>query len=256
MNYGLYIAASGASSQMHRQEVLTNNMANINTVGFRPHTVAIRARDVVRNEDSLGLVDSNAMLEKLGGGVVPVATRLSESQGPLERTGRDLDVAIDGKGFLVVSVGDGDEGLRLTRDGRLAVNEDGVLVTSADGAVVMGDGGEIEIDPSMPVEIASDGSVSQNGGVVGRLQIATVDEAWRLVSEGKGLHRAADGRGLDLMDAPGRVVQGAVEGSGVDAIRTLMGVTTASRSAQTNIEMISMIDENMGMAVSRLGRVG
>ena len=69
MNYGMYISASGALTSMHRLDALTNNLANVNTVGFKPHTPAVKQRDVARVEDDMPLADSNAMLERLGGGV-------------------------------------------------------------------------------------------------------------------------------------------------------------------------------------------
>ena len=256
MNYGMYIAASGASVQLARQEVFTNNLANVGTVGFRPHMMAVRARDVVRVEDGLAGVNSDRMLERLGGGVMPAPVRVSEAQGRLERTGRALDAAIEGKGFFVVRVGPGEEGLRLTRDGRFAIGPDGRLVTSGDGAELVGDDGQaIVVDASRGVSIRGDGVVEQEGVGVGRLRVADVAEAWRLRSVGKGLLADGRGRALKLREASGRVVQGSLEGSGVDALDALMGATGAARAVEGNVRMIGLIAENMQMAIGRFGRV-
>ncbi len=256
MNYGMYIAASGASVNQARQDVFSNNLANVNTVGFRPHMMAIRAREPVRLEDGLVGVDSDRLLERLGAGVMPAPVRVSDGQGPLEQTGRDLDAAIEGDGYFVVRVAPGEEGLRVTRDGRFSISPDGRLVTSADGAAVLGiDGQAIAVNPALPLEIRGDGVLAQGGGAIGRLRIAGVPEPGLLRSVGKGLYASTEGGSPELREASGRVVQGSVEGSGVEALKTLMGVTSASRAAQGNIRMISLISENMRMAISQLGRV-
>lgn len=256
MNYGMYIAASGASVNSARQEVFTNNLANVNTVGFRPHMMAIRARAAARVEDRL-TGDSNAMLERLGAGVMPTPVKISASQGPLEQTGRPLDAAIEGDGFFVVRAAPGQEGVRVTRDGRFAINDEGRLVTSLDGAEVLGEGGRaIRLDPSRSISIRSDGTIAQDGVAVARLRIARVLDLGALRSVGNSLFSTIEGGSPQLDDrASGRVVQGSVEGSGVDEIKTLMDVTGASRAVESNIGIISMINQNMQMAISRLGRV-
>lgn len=257
MNYGLYVTASGISTAMARQDILSNNLANVNTVGFKPMMSAVRARDVVRVEDALPFADSDAMLERLGAGVMPTATRRSGAQGALERTDRPLDVALEGKGFLVAERGAGREGLRLTRDGRLALNGAGELVTAAGGEPVLGVGNaRITLDASLPIEIRGDGAVAQRGAVVARLRVADVDEPSRLAPDGGGMLRAPRGELLELRDGAARVVQGAVEKSAVNPISTMMAVQGASRRAQGGFRMISTIDETMRMAIARLGRVG
>ena len=258
MNYGLYIAASGASVQLARQETFTNNLANVNTTGFRSHVMAVQARNVARVEDHLSGADSNRMLERLGGGVKPAPVLVSSGQGALDTTGRALDAAIDGDGFFVVRVGAGDAGLRLTRDGRFALSPDGRLVTSGDGAEIQSvDGGAIELEPGSQFSIRSDGTVEQNGTAIGQIQLADVADPSRLRSMGEGMFGSADGQALELREDPptGRVVQGSVENSSVDAINELMGATNASREVENNLRMIGMIAENMQMAISRFGRV-
>jgi flagellar basal-body rod protein FlgF len=256
MNYGMYIAASGASTQMARQDVLSNNLSNVNTVGFRPDWMGVRARDVVRVEDDLAFANSNHLLERLGAGVMPSQTQVRTSQGPIQETGRPLDVAIEGEGFFVVQHGTGSDGLRVTRDGRFSIAPDGTLVLAGDGTPVQGrSGSRIRVDPTAPIDIRPDGVIEQRGVPVGRLRIATVTDAARLVKTGNSLMRAPDGQTLQLQDGGGRTVQGAVEGSGVDPIKALIGMTSASRAAQSNMQMISVIDQNMQQAIGRFGQV-
>lgn len=256
MNYGMYMAASSVSTNMARQDVLSNNLANVNTVGFRPDQFMIRQRDPVRVEDHLPFMDSDRMLERLGAGVMPMATRVSQAQGALQQTGSPLDVAIQGDGYLVVRINDpkGD-GVRFTRDGRLTVGPDSKLVTSAGGATVLGESDQpIYVDSNKPIAIDSDGNITQDGGSVGRLQVQTVPNASQLVKDGDNLLTGPARKLVGRTQATGSVTQGSIEMSGTDAIAAMIAVTTASQAAQSGLNVISSINELMGRVIS-LGRV-
>ncbi len=255
MNYGLYLAASGASSAMARQNVYSNNLANASTVGFKPDFIGTRFREAVRQEDNLMWLDSNAMLEKLGGGVLPTATMISLTQGPLRETGDPLDVAIQGEGFLMVTY-QGEPAL--TRDGRLSVSHEGHLVRATDGAEVLDDGGSpITVDRAIPIEITNDGEVMQAGATVGELALVTVPDATQMTKGSDGTFMFNDQ--VNVQDAAQTVnselKQGMVEDSAVNAIGALNAITGASRAAQGNMRMIAAMWEVMGLAVNRLGRV-
>lgn len=255
MNYGLYMSASGLSTEMARQDALSNNLANVNTTAFKPDIFAVRERLAARQEDGLASLPSNAMLERLGAGVMPVAMRIGMSQGPLERTGSPLDVGIQGEGFLVVRVGAGPEGLRLTRDGRLAIGPNGRLVTAANGHPVLDVNDQpITLDPSRPVHIRSGGAITQDGGVVAQLALSSVRDPSRLQKEGNGLLRAPQGARLDRLPATGRLMQEFLEASGTDAITTMTDISSASRAASSATTVISHINQMMGQAVNTLGR--
>ncbi len=256
MNYGLYISASSMSVSMARQDVLANNLANVNTVGFKPDVLSVRQRDAARIEDGLASMPSNDLLERLGAGVMPMPTSVNVSQSPLQKTGRNLDVALEGEGFLVVRAGSGAEGLRLTRDGRLAVASDGTLVTATEGRPLVGANGlPIQVDLRLPLTIETDGTIRQGDDDVGQLQLARVPNPERLIKAGANLLRAAPGETLGISSANPVVQQGFVESSGVNAIDTMMDVTSASRAAQSSARIMGYINELMGAAVNRLGRV-
>lgn len=257
MNHGMYISASGALTSMHRLDALTNNLANVNTAGFKPHAPAVRQRDVARIEDDLPFADSNAMLERLGGGVQLAHTRISFSQGALQQTGNPLDVGIQGDGFLMIR-GDmsGNEAeLHLTRDGRMTLSANGTIVQGTTGRPVLGVGNQpIRVDPSKTLTIDGDGTVKQDGISIGRLRFVDVPDRQRLTKAGDGLFSLSADALEGLRPADGRIVQGELESSSVDEIRALMQVQAAAGDARSNLAMIDYHDRLMDRAINRLGR--
>jgi flagellar basal-body rod protein FlgF len=166
----IYTAMTGAKQVLEQQATVTHNLSNVSTTGFRSQLDTFRAVPVV-----------NAAL--------PTRTFVVDSTvgtdfraGPFQQTGRDLDVAIQGKGWLAVERADGSEGY--TRAGSLKINENGVLQTQS-GLNVLGDGGPISIPPDVHVTIAKDGTISsvESGSrpgqtiQVGRLKLVNPDEA-------------------------------------------------------------------------------
>ena len=210
MNYGLQISASGALASIHQQDALTNNLANINTTGFKPILTGTMFRDAVRQEDGLGHMNSSSLMERLGGGVLAAQTRIDFAQGTLEATDNDTDLAIQGDGFFVV----GDpSNPTLTRDGRFTINNQGTLVMVTNGSPLLSTGNKpIEVDPSLgDLSISSDGTVSQAGETIATIQIANVPDLSNLTKLGSGLFGSKFGNNLDLIDATGIIRQGMLE---------------------------------------------
>ena len=256
MNYGMWISASSVSVNMARQDVMSNNLANVGTAGFKPDSLAVRARDVVRVEDNLPFEDSSDLLERLGAGIMPVPTRTSFSQGPTEQTGRPLDLAIEGAGFLSVE-NDAAGGTVLTRDGRLAISERGELVQASTGSPILSPGGgRISIDRGATITIRDDGEVLQNGVAVGQLALLDAD-ASALRKFGQGLFVVDPGAsGAVRAATTSSLVQGAVEGSSVDPIKAMMGVSAAGRATQGGMRMIGIFNQNLDALINRFGRLG
>jgi len=252
MNYGMYIAASGVQTAMARQDLISNNLANVNTVGFKPDVFMVRQRAPARIEDGLGLIESDRLLERLGAGVMPLPTGIDLDAAALEKTGNPLDVGIEGEGFLTVRAG---SEIKLTRDGRLTMRADGRLVNAASGASVLDESGApVVLNPTLPVRIDADGGVVQGDAQVAKLQLVTVTQPSRLIKNGDNLLGVREGDSFDRRPASGNLVQGFVEGSGVDAIRAMIAVTSASQAAQSGLSTIATINELMTRAIS-LGRV-
>lgn len=254
MSYGMEISATGAWAAIHRQDALTANLANINTVGFKPVMAGAMHRDTVRREDGLANWPSDALLERLGGGVLAAPTMIDFKQGPLLSTEGPLDLAIQGEGFFVV--GDPDRP-SLTRDGRLAMRDDGTLVMASNGLPVLDEAGQpVRIDPAAgSVFVGTDGLVTQGGAPVARLRIADVPDRDALVKVGQGLFADRGGGALTLIAAGGMVRQGHVESSAVDEIDALMQIQNASRAAQSNFGMLDMQNRMLDRLVNTFGRI-
>ncbi len=259
MNYGLYLSASGALSNMHRQDVLANNLANMNTVGFKPDQVDNRQRLPERLESPGGFTDPKLMLERIGGGLFIQPTRADLSQGALTATKNDLDVALDGDGMFVVGDGisSGIEEIRLTRDGRFTLDARGELVLAANGLKVLGeDNRPIRLDPTQTARIDQQGSIIQNGAEVARIQIAAAPDARDLIKAGDNLFRLTDGSKLKAGPAEGMVKQGFTEASAVDPILTMNAMMSAAKAAQANLTMIQHHDHILGQTMNTFARVG
>jgi flagellar basal-body rod protein FlgF len=230
MDRMIYLSMSGAKATMQRQDVLANNLANASTVGFRAELQAFRAVPVLGSGASTRVY----ALETTPG--------YDASAGPVTGTGRNLDVAMKGNAWLAVQGLDGTEAY--TRGGSLDVSADGTLLTRS-GLTVLGDGGPIQVPANSEVVIGSDGTISAKapGGrsaPVGRLKLVTPEAP--LVRGTDGLFRGADG---DLpADANARVQDGALEGSNVSPVETMVAMISAARQFEAQMKMLQTAEAN------------
>ncbi|AMX03187.1 flagellar basal body rod protein FlgF [Microbulbifer thermotolerans] len=236
----LYTAMSGARQSMEQQAVVSNNLANVSTSGFRAQLHALRAVPVQ------------------GDGQLP--TRVSVmastpgadfSAGPVNATGRDLDVALQGNAWLAVQAADGSEAY--TRRGDLQVDANGMLTTA--GRPVIGQGGPIVVPLGASLSMGADGTLSAIGAgedpealaQVGRLKLVDPGET-RLVRGEDGLFRAppdAAGNSAPLpADENARLISGALEGSNVNAVESMVAMIDNARRYEMQIKVIESADEN------------
>jgi flagellar basal-body rod protein FlgF len=253
MSYGLQISASGVFAALYRQDVYANNLANLDTPGFKVDVPTSRPRASVREEDGVWQLPSDRLLERLGAGALLNANMISFAQGSLRNTGNPLDVGIQGEGFFVVRDGDA---TRLTRDGRFTRDAQGMLVMSAGGYPVLGeDGSPVHLPEGSKVVIDARGVIRVDGVVVARLRVVDVPDRTRLTKAGHGLFQSSDDPLQNAQPASGFVRQYALEESGVDEIATIMQITGASRDVEANASMIREHDRLLDRAINGLGRV-
>ncbi len=249
MNYGLWMSAAGLATEVHRQDVIANNVANADTVAFKPDLSFTRERPVAR--EALGATTpARDLLERLGGGVLAADTITDFAQGDLRRTGGSLDAAIEGAGFFAVSDADGE---RFTRDGRFQRDDRGRLV-DLDGRPVLSDRGRQITLGEGEVRIAGDGLISVAGSAVARLRLVA-PPADALVKQGDNLYRLAEGAAAPTA-SNATVKHGFVEGSGVDAIASLADLVESGRAVQAASRFIDLHDRMMELAVNRISATG
>jgi flagellar basal-body rod protein FlgF len=226
----IYLSMSGAKATLQRQDVLSHNLANASTNGFRAEMAAFRAVPIRGDGAS---TRAFALETTIG---------YDDRGGPVQTTGRDLDVALQGRSWLAVQGLDGTEAY--TRAGALEVNADGQLVTTA-GRSVLGDGGPITLPAGARVEVAIDGTVNATVGdgrpqAVGRLKMVTPEGPMQRGED--GLFRAADGNDLPA-DPQARVQGGALEGSNVNAVETMVAMITAARQFEQQMKSLQTAEQ-------------
>ena len=224
MDRMIYLSMSGAKATMQRQDTLANNLANVSTPGFRAELQAFRAVPVQGSGASTRVYS------------LETTTGYDATPGAITSTGRNLDVAARGNAWLTLQALDGTEAY--TRGGSLEVSADGTLTTRS-GLPVMGDGGPLQVPPNTAVSIGADGTVSAKGSdgrstSVGKLKLVTPEAA--LTRGEDGLFRAAEG---DLTaDATARVQDGALEGSNVSPVETMVAMISAARQFEAQMKML------------------
>ncbi len=260
MNYGLYLSASGVLTNMYRQDVFANNLANVQTAGFKRDLPSIRQRDPESIEDGFGSDVSKRLLDKLGGGVLAAQQRINFSPGAMEKTGGALDVALDSpEAFFVVNDGNAppdQSAIRLSRDGRFSRNDEGFLVTLAGGHRVLAIGDRpIRLTDAADVTIDNAGRVLQDGQEVAQLQVTSVTDTDHLVKQGQNLFRFEGQQDQRIPAKLSTMKSGFVESSGVDPMITLTKLIAATKAVTANGNLIRYHDLLMDRAVNVLGRV-
>jgi flagellar basal-body rod protein FlgF len=243
----IYVAMTGAKHALEQQATTANNLANVNTTGFRAQLDQFRAVPVLGD----GLPTRAFVVDSTVGSDL--------SAGSIQKTGRDLDVAIQSPGWIAVQAPDGSEAY--TRNGSMQMNENGELQTST-GLPVLGDGGSISIPPGSQLGIAKDGTVSivpdgsKTGSVtvVGRIKLVNPPEA-DLVRGDDGLFRLKDGSSAE---ARGKVnlVQGALESSNVNAVNEMVNMITVARQYDLQMKMLQNAEGNASKASQLLALNG
>jgi flagellar basal body rod protein FlgG len=246
----MYISAEGAQAQSRRLEIVANNMANVNTVGFKPDVASFQARFAEAIQRGAAQPGDHS-INDLGGGVKIIDVTTSFAPGQLQRTGNDSDLAIIGNGFFAVKGGDGQT--YLTRAGELAIDAEGQLVTQNENRPVLdSSGGPIVLDLEQPWLVTPDGSVQQGETNV---QMALVEPRSfdQLVKVGSNMFRSLAGT-VDVPDEQREVRSGFLEVSGVNSTDQMMAMIETTRAFEANSRMIQNHDTSVGTLISRILR--
>jgi flagellar basal-body rod protein FlgF len=247
MDRALYIAMSGAKQNVVSQTAHSNNLANASTTGFRSDYTQSRAQPVFGDHFP---TRAFAMAERPASDL---------RQGPLQQTGRQMDVSIEGPGWFVVEGADGEEAY--TRAGDLSVDPDGRLM-NARGLQMMGDGGPIVLPPFETIEVGRDGIISIRPQGEAAAAVAEVVQLRLVNPDGKTLEKGTDGLFRIRDRQPGdpganidpnmSLVNGFVEGSNVNAVTELTQVLAMNRQYEMQIKLMKTADENSAAATQLL----
>lgn len=243
----IYTAMTGASQVLQQQAAVSENLANASTPGFRAVLNTFRAVPLMGE----GLPTRTFVVDSTPGA--------DFTPGPFQQTGRDLDVAVNGAGWIAVQGADGKEAY--TRNGSFQVSPNGVLQTRT-GLNVLGDGGPITISPDTEVTFAKDGTISTvpSGGqftsviAVGRLKLVNPPPE-QLERSGDGLFRLKDGT-TATADANVGVAPGSLEGSNVNTVEAMVTMISLARKFDMQMKMLQSADSNARQASQIMSLAG
>jgi flagellar basal-body rod protein FlgF len=245
MDKFLYVAMTGAKETLRAQTANSHNLANASTTGFRADMSAFQSRAVVGSGYASRVYATNG------------TTGWDSTVGAQVSTGRDLDIAIQGDGFIAVQGRDGREAY--TRAGDLRVDPNGQLLNGA-GLPVLGDGGPVSVPPNTSLSIAADGTISivplgqgpETTASVGRIKLVNAPKE-QLDRGEDGLFRMRDGTDLPA-DANIRVGSGALESSNVNAADSMVNMIELARNFELQVKAIRTAEDN-GAASTQLLRI-
>ncbi len=262
MMEGLYIAASGGTKQLKKLDAISNNIANINTQGFKRNLLVYEERTTpfqripwtgsdMRNFNSIQVSDSAVSY-------VQVTQSLTDfAQGPFIKTDNPLDVAIEGKGFFVVNT---PTGIRYTKNGNFHLDGLGQLVDQK-GNMIMTRNEEPILIPFGTKRVTIDQEGSVFGGIeldqdpLGQLKIVSFNNLQALIKEGQGFYKISDSSVKEILVNDAKVLQGFTENSNANVIHEMTQMIETLRQLEAYQKIIQSIDEADDQSVNNLGRV-
>lgn len=246
---GLRTAETAMNIQLNRTNVLANNLANVNSAGFKKVLTQVTEQQAQQPVDGdLGQANGRQIPGNVRDLILDVRSPIDMSQGALRETGRATDLAIRGEGMFKVRR-DGEE--FLTRSGAFTLNAARELVTMS-GDQVMGAGGPIQL-PAGEIHVHENGTILVNGAEVDRLAMATVDDPGRLRHIGATLFKSPADMPAKAVPAEDIVIsQGMLEQSNVNPIDTMVGMIAAQRAFEMGAKILKSEDQTLDHAINKL----
>lgn len=253
---GLYTAYTGMINEQHRMDVLTNNLANASTVGFKKEGATSQAFDEVLALKIKDTTDAS-MAKPLGH--ISMGVKIGEnytdySQGSLRETGNTYDIALSGTGFFTIEFKNkaGETSTKYTRDGGFTLNKEGYLVTK-DGDYVLGTNGRIKIDPLQNSVIDKQGRIYQNDTLVGTLKITDFEDYNYLEHYGENYYQTVDG--AREKNGEFQTLSGYLEMSNMQVVKEMVEMISVSRAYETNQKIVQTYDGTLEIAANQLGKI-
>ncbi len=244
MIQGLYTATQGMTSHVKRQDQIANNLANINTTGFKQSGSFTKAyQKYLTNDQNQVFANREIKTDEV---------YIDYRQGITKQTNNPLDFFIEGDGFFKIMTTDG---VRYSRNGNFSLNPDGLVVTS-DGSKVMGTEGYIRVEPDLPITVSASGEFIQKGESKGVLNLVDFPKPYEFLRSGNSRFRPSVPGQPELRAQQYTLRQGYLEGSNVDMIRNMVNMISAHRNYEADQKALHAQDETLQKAVNEVGRVG
>jgi flagellar basal-body rod protein FlgG len=257
MNRALRTAATGMMAQQLNVELISNNLANVNTTGFkktRPEFQDLMYQTIKTSGSADQGRSADVTEIQIGNGTVPIATMRNFSQGDISPTNNPLDMSIQGEGFFQVRRTDGSTAF--TRDGTFRISSDGELV-NAQGYVI--EPGIVFSSNTESISVAKDGTIEvtesgQSGSTkIGQLELAKFINPAGLHAIGNNLYLESSASGKPIVSTPGsegfgELTQGALESSNVDVVEEMISMIVAQRAYEINSKTVKTVEEMLAMA--------
>ena len=251
MSDAVYQATAGALMQQYRLDILSNNLANVNTVGFKEDRAHFELLEVeptpLPEEDGEAMPSIGPVLL----GDPSLESYVNFSQGSLRQTGNSLDLAIEGDGFFNVQT---PEGVKYTRNGNFVLGENGLLMTPQ-GYPVLGQGGNIQLEEDAPFTIDREGNIEVNGSTVGSIQVTHFPDSQNLQKAGELLFTALDDGTSAIPSENFAMMQGYLELANVDPVRGMVEMIEALRVFEAYQKTLETLDAVDSQAVGDVGVV-
>lgn len=253
---GLYTSAVGMMTQMQKMDVVSNNIANSDTTGFKKDTTVVRSfsEELTKRLDDpkYRLIKFNQGIGNMSLGVFVDEVYTDFSTGSFKETGGSLDCAISGDGFFAVNVTDqnGQTTEKYTRDGSFTLDINNNLRTT-EGNYVVGEGGNITV-PNGVITIDSKGNIYSNNEFVDKLKIVDFSNKESLRKVGDNLYETIDES--NQTDFTGNIVQGRLESSNVNPVQEMVKMISLARNYEANQKMVQTHDSTLSRAVNDIGK--
>lgn len=254
---GLYTSWTGMVNEQNRLDVVSNNLANADTAGYKQESVSSQAFDKML---AIKIRDGSQAYHNQTIGTMSLGVKIGEvytdySQGSVRDTGGNFDVALSGSGFFTINHvnAKGETLTRYTRDGSFQVTKDGLLV-DVEGNHVQGEGGDIRISPdAKSVAITKEGVIMADGVIVDRLKIADFADYDYIVKVGDNMYATVDGATEKETNAT--VLQGYLEMSNVNVVSEMVDMITITRAYEANQKVIRAMDSMLDKAANQVGKL-
>jgi flagellar basal-body rod protein FlgF len=238
MQNSLYVSLSAQISLERRLETIANNVANMNTPGYRADGVTFAQELAEADNTKVAFVDQGQSF-------------ISRAGGLLTQTGNALDVAVQGQGWFAIKSGGN---LVYTRDGRMQMDESGALLTVTGAPILDAAGAPIQLDPSGgPPSISHDGMISQNGRQLGAIGLFDLDPEAKLTRAGNSGFTSDKAAQPVLNFNANGVVQGAIEGADVDPVKEMTRLIEVSRNFDGVTNGVTQTENSLQDAIKTLG---